>query len=642
MLMLWVWCALGLAGPLDDKVEEAKSALDPTEAQEEDPAVAARLDEIESAGRQQAARVVVLSHGDSDRGYADDQLVRNVKTRLGRPDAKFYPEIDLYQAGRQEPDRSIRPQDQRSSVSSDVISHIQRTAASVSSIPYDGLDEQSWGLKSVELRNLAEEIWFVDRPELRGPLFDLYASIGYSAENQNDSKPPFYEFVGGHTVNYYWYLAGTMAHEEPALLDRLTNQDQLVSVRLYKEMIDDELFPPMLLSFESAGEFKAERFAAEFELFINGRPETVTDKTGLLKQPPGRVDIYLKRKDGHSLSDRVELDKLQDRVYAVRDVARQRMGADLVKQLMFRPMDCQPNIDPASLQYLAIYGKLHPDAELYVAVPARANKIHVWIWVAREARLQRIEDETGGFPVRFAAKLSTGFIFSSASLPDTGLASFPEVGDVDPPTELNVGDPTASLPKPKFTPTGLPIGYELRGHYGRLVMGAGMVYAANLSAGEWNEVYQISDGDLQFIDDEQYVTTVHPDCVDTSEMSETDATWCSLNGEYEVKTPVLRSLKWQRLVYLNGGFVLGKQAAAGFGPRGQLQVGWVNAPHAIDITGRFGWAVQAPFAKKATGRVRPLIDGDAYAGVQVPFGRSAQQGQVLPVAGVTASVGLTF
>ena len=45
---------------------------------------------------------------------------------------------------------------------------------------------------------------------------------------------------------------------------------------------------------------------------------------GLIPMPPGRVDVYMKRTDAHSISDRIDLDKLGEKIYFVRDVARQR------------------------------------------------------------------------------------------------------------------------------------------------------------------------------------------------------------------------------------------------------------------------------------------------------------------------------
>jgi len=60
-----------------------------------------------------AARVVVLQWQASRVDYTNELLRRNVRARIARPDGRFYPDIDLYQDGRKEPDDTLRPLDQR-------------------------------------------------------------------------------------------------------------------------------------------------------------------------------------------------------------------------------------------------------------------------------------------------------------------------------------------------------------------------------------------------------------------------------------------------------------------------------------------------------------------------------------------------
>ena len=69
----------------------------------------------------------------------------------------------------------------------------------------------------------------------------------------------------------------------------------------------------MTLGFEVNGRWDVKGFTTDYELFINGLPVLMSTEKGIEKglydASPGRVDVYLKRADGHSLSDRIELDK---------------------------------------------------------------------------------------------------------------------------------------------------------------------------------------------------------------------------------------------------------------------------------------------------------------------------------------------
>ena len=403
------------AGPLDDlKAEqEAKQA-------EKDAAAEARLAELEKARAAKTARVVVLKWKGSEAGYDNENVQRNVRTRIARPDANFISEIDLYQAGRKEPDRTVRPFEQRAAVPDDMIPHINTTVADIETVPWDAMSEADWGITANNLRDLARSVWFVDRPELREPLFNLYVQIGRAAENQNYSAPPFYENIGGQAVNYYWFLAGALAYEDGELLSTLSSQDLFGAIDYYRSSIASGQIPQMTLAFEMEDQWDPKEFASEYEVYINGLPQLISDPDSLLKVPPGRVDVYLKRSDGHSISDSIELDKLDDKIYFVRDVARKKMGIDFIDQLMENPNLCNPEVDGDILTYLAIYAKLHPDAEIYIAVAeaGNANKMLIWKYDRPTATIQKILDPTGGFPVRFAAFMGTGITFNGATVSD--------------------------------------------------------------------------------------------------------------------------------------------------------------------------------------------------------------------------------
>ncbi len=651
-------------GPIEaagDAIKEKKS--------EKELAREARLAEIEAANAERAARVVVLKWPETDVDHTNEALQRNIRVRISRPSAKFYPSIDLYQAGRKEPDPSVRPVDQRAVVPDIAIDRVLQAVEDTATIPWNALSPQDWGLKAAELRELSNEIWFVDRPELREPLFLLYAQIGRAADNRNDSAPPFFEQVGSEPVNYYWYLAGAMAHDDPALMSKLTDQDIHASIGYYKDMVDRGQIPPMTLSFELSGEWDPKAFANEYQVFINGLEVVIADDKGLWRTAPGRVDVYLSRDDGHSLSDRIELDKLNEKIYGVLDGARKRMGLQFREQLMEHPNECIPELDGDILNYLAIYAKLHPNAEIYIAVPeggsVASNKIHLWRWVRERGILMNVGGGSD-FPVRFAFLLGAGLDFNNATYtPPTA----EEIAD--DAAKANPQDPTAGVDAvqrtldqlPELTPAGVPFHFHLRGHYGRLLVTTGLEFSLR-TEGVWASAYQTdtvikdANGVRKEDDDHRLVVeeTVPVQPVDENGNPTID---CQANPDDPqcnavVEVDLARERKFQRLVFLGTGVVMGPNAAIGFGPRLLLRTGWYNTPHAVDLTGHAGWSAQAPFSKKATGRVRPLVDVNLYGGAMIPFrdslvvfgnnaaGVPKRLGQPYVRFGFQVSAGLTF
>jgi len=611
-------------------LEEAKDKLDEKKTQAELDAEARVAALAASQGAKQS-RVVVLQWQGSDTDFRNETLKRNIKGRLGRTDAKFYPDVDLYQAGRKELDPTLRPLDQRARVPDDVIETVMAAARETSAIPWDGITETDWGIKAYELKELADEIWFVDRPELRLPLFLLYVQIGYASENSNNSLPPFFEEVAGITVNYYWYLAGAMASRDPSLMAKLTDPDLYTNVDSFKQQIEAGDFAPMTLNFDFAGEFKAVQFTNDYKVYFNGIEDQITDTQGLYDVPPGIMDVYLARDDGHSMSVRVEAVRLdREEVYGVRNQARKRMGLDFIAQLMKNTAECIPDVEGDILNYLAIYQKLHPGADIFIAIPrgGSVHKIYMWRWDATQGVLKRIDDNTGGFPVRFVALAGSGLTFSGLSVksplddPTLNPDALVVPDGVDPATALT--DAAAKALKPKAS--GLPVSFELRGHWGRLMVGLGMDFAANMqNGGKWREIPQTRTRD-------QLVTNVGDPANPEYEVV-TDTRGANAqqgqrilveesNGASEVLTnPVMIERTWQRGVFLSTGVVLGKDAAYGFGPRVAMRTGWYNAPHAVDVTGHVGWSVKAPIGKKkkVDGRVYPVIDTDLFGGAAMPF-----------------------
>jgi len=72
----------------------------------------AKAEAAEARKKAKMARVIVLEWDDSDANYKNDTLTRNVRSRIGRSDALFFPEVDLYQNGRKMKDRTVIPAQQ--------------------------------------------------------------------------------------------------------------------------------------------------------------------------------------------------------------------------------------------------------------------------------------------------------------------------------------------------------------------------------------------------------------------------------------------------------------------------------------------------------------------------------------------------
>src|SRR5690606_24137007 len=161
-------------------------------------------------------------------------------------------------------------------------------------------------------------------------------------------------------------------------------------------------------------------------------------------------------------------------------------------------------------------------SEVYVAVPVVGNPSNTLLWRydRTTGTLQRVLDDTGGFPVRFVALAGLGMTFSGVET--TG----PRNPD-DPDEVVSCAtDPLGCGPSAGLKPSGVPITLELRGHYGRLMMLTGVEFSYGLVQGGYVDKYQTNGNPLQ-----------------------------------ENK---LRERQWNRLIYGGVGAVLGKDAAIGF------------------------------------------------------------------------------
>jgi hypothetical protein len=612
-------------GLFKDKVDEKQE--DKTAEQK------AAEEEAERKRKEKLARVIVLKWKDTTTDYKDETVRRNVRSRIARPEGMFFPEVDLYQNGRKVLDRTVIPAMQPAVVPDANMGVVKAAVDQIAGVPWNQMQPAEWGLKAQELRALAEQLWFVDRVALREPLFLLYSQIGRAAENQNFSAPPFYEQVGSFAVNYYFYLAATLAYQEPSLMSKLTDQELSGSIGYYLQQLQQGSFPSLKVDFEQENAWNEEEFNKDYEVLVNGIA-VVPDGNAQIDIFLGRTDIYLKRKDtGHGLSERLEVAKLDDKIYAVREVARKLMGIDFIDQLFLHKNECTPQVDGNILNYLAIYAKLHDKAEIYIAVPEFGNPNRMWIWRydRPSAQLSLVGGGGDGFPVRFAFVFSTGLLSNGATI-----AVDDDLSDESDLSPERLAD--ANRINTELDSATVPFNFELRGHYNRLMINLGAEFGYNASgdADGWIEYYQTPGNQSE----EDIGTFEMKNCTDPN-----DATTCSS------VTEVFNERTFSRNLYLGVGIVLGRDAGIGFGPRFAFRWDWATMPHGWQPTLHFGWALQPPIFK-AGGRVRPLVDLDLRGGVNIDRDRSIHkdiaseldddEGTVMPLFGGTLGVGLTF
>ena len=99
--------------------------------------------------------------------------------------------------------------------------------------PDDALTTQEWAERAAELQELAGAVGFVDRPEVRAPLFQLYAHLRRAAALGGLDDAPFRETFGEHEVSGSWFQAARLAQREPELLVDLRDDAVAHEVRGY-------------------------------------------------------------------------------------------------------------------------------------------------------------------------------------------------------------------------------------------------------------------------------------------------------------------------------------------------------------------------------------------------------------------------
>lgn len=651
LLLAWL-CVAGLVSPA--RAAEPDPALGPAPGaafkddkskEEKEKEMTAAEKEAERKRKEKLARVIVLKWPEAKSvDYLDTTLQRNVKSRIARPEAQFFPEVDLYQNGRKVRDKTVVPAMQPAMVPDQNLQRVRAAVDEVAGVPWNGMQPSQWGIKAQEMRDLVELIWFVDKVEQREPLFLLYAQIGRAAENQNQNVPPFYEQIGNMPVNYYFYLAATLAYQDPALMSKLTDQELNGYVAFILQQLQQGAFPSLKIDFEQEGEdFSVEEFGKSYEIFLNGIL-TEPSEDGQMDIFLGRTDIYLKRKDsGHGLSERLEVSKLEDKIYFVRDTARKKMGVDFIEQLFLNPNECTPSLDGDILNYLAIYAKIHEKADIYIAVPEFGNPNKVWVWRydRTTANLSLVQGSGGGFPVRFAIVAMGGIMYNPT------MPTYDE-GFIDETVQSNANDPTAGVNLQNAVDAEqqaayIPLNIELRGHYNRLMVALGAEFGVNTNSdAPWAERY-FTPGHMDATTGKVSTRTYYvPEDTDGDGVDDT----YTQEEVQVIEEAYLHTLTINRNMYLGVSAVLGRDAGIGLGPRIGGRIGWTNVPHALQTTAHIGWAFAPPGIKGLGERVRPFVDLDGRIGATWPFKYSiahvTDPVTIAPVFGLTAGLGTTF
>jgi hypothetical protein len=612
VLLAWLLPGLALAQGLDPlaeaAAEEAGRVAPDARAREARQAVLAD-------GAPPPARVVWL--GESP---PDSLAVRAARARLGRPDLVVVARADLYQEGR----RALRswgevvpPQAQVGAVPSSTLARVAgevaRWRADRRADPQDVADAAL---------ALTEELWFVDRAEVRDALFEVHLLGAEAVRRLRSQEPPYFQVVGLEHVNWPAYQAAAMLWEAreggEELLSRVPRGEVRSDLEAIVSAIDAGLHPLVPVAFHLGGRFDAEAFADEHVVVINGR-EHVVPRDGVVRVPRGRIDVFLRRDDGFGLSDRVEILRLDDRPWFVRETAAQHVGFELVGALRAYPGSCLPEVGAAARAALATYAALHPASELYLALPspggAAPGDLGLWRWVPEDASLLAHHEARAPSPVRWVLTASAGAGVSAGGVAPDGFTGSDPLGEAGA-SRPRLSDPAAAA---RLAMPEVLFGAAARLHWRRAFAELGLrfgVAAGGIGQGAWRERYGTSVG----------VVAVSP------------------AGDRAVEA--LRASPVRVEVAVAGGVVLGRNAWRGLGPRVGVRVSGSSVPRVVSPSLLLGWSVD-PRAQPTAARVRPVVDVELSGGAGIPWGdtvfvTSAGRRILLPRVGLTVGGGVAW
>ena len=617
--------AESLGQSFDSSVQKRKSRA-------EKEAEIAAAEAAEEASKENYARVIVLRWPGTSTDHTDLNLQRNVRSAIMKSDALFLPAIDLYQDGREVKDTTLAPEMQPAKVSEDDIDVVMKMVDRAKRLQYEDVDINEWQALGLKYRKTAEEIWFVDRPELRAPLFKLYSEIGRAAAYMDTNSAPLFEYVGGRNVNYYWYAAATMAYYEPELLQEIDDIDTQGNIEYYVDLLQKGVFPSMKVDFQTQDKFNLQKFSDEYEVLINGLPVEVDDN-GELDVFLGRSDIFLKRNDeGVGLTERYETIKTEDKAYRVLENARKRMELDFVDQLFLRETECTPKLDSDILTYLSIYAKMHPEVntEIYISVPKAGNPNKVWVWRfdPESTTLSKVKDGIEEFPVHFVATMGTGALYNGFNLTFTPPEADSVVSGTDPMNAVNL----------EGIPANMPFAFDLRAHYTKFMLQVGVEYGLNVSGDEWVEYYQTPGNE-----DPNVATVLLDDnCLGAEDGKRVgDPAGCTAVGD------VYRTARFSKHRYVGASYLFGRDSAYGYGLRAGLRFGLLDMPNSNVASAHVGYTHEVNVYEVGK-RIRPVVDADVRLGTvwlddrSLSFDSSTDTLSVAPIFGFTLSAGTTF
>ena len=101
----------------------------------------------------------------------------------------------------------------------------------------------------------------------------------------NNSVPPFFERIGPESPNYYWYLAATLAEQDPSLMNKVSDAEIAAYIQQYIDRLRSGVFPSMKIDFQIEGDFDKEKFDKTYEVFVNGLPREIDSN--------GQIDVFL-------------------------------------------------------------------------------------------------------------------------------------------------------------------------------------------------------------------------------------------------------------------------------------------------------------------------------------------------------------
>ena len=123
---------------------------------------------------------------------------------------------------------------------------IDSEVSAVEKVAWNVLSDVDWGTKADEMVVHVNALIAADAANsdaLRPLLFRTLAEAGRAAENGNNARRPLYAAVDDRMVNFNWYLAASLAHQDSSLMALPKNADIRASIDFYLKMIDKGEMP---------------------------------------------------------------------------------------------------------------------------------------------------------------------------------------------------------------------------------------------------------------------------------------------------------------------------------------------------------------------------------------------------------------